>query len=68
MGAVANVVGIIGSLAGGFVMSLIGKTGVDGFNLGSLLVAVGGSVLLLAYSAGSDENNFAFCPDGTKRP
>lgn len=53
MGAVANVVvGIIGSLLGGFVMSLIGKTGVDGFNLGSLLVAVGGSVLLLAIFGG----------------
>ncbi len=48
MGVVANVfVGIIGSVVGGLVMSLIGRTGVTGFNLASFLVAVGGSVLLL---------------------
>ncbi|MDI9521134.1 MAG: GlsB/YeaQ/YmgE family stress response membrane protein [Bacillota bacterium] len=48
MGILANVVvGIIGALVGGFVMSLIGKSGVDGFNIYSFLVAVGGSVLFL---------------------
>ena len=53
MGAMANIiVGIVGSLLGGLVMSLIGKTGVDGFNLGSFLVAVGGAVLLLAIFKG----------------
>ncbi len=53
MGAIANIiVGIIGAVLGGFVMSLLGKTGVDGFNLGSFLVAVGGSVLLLAIFKG----------------
>ncbi|MFZ2513101.1 MAG: GlsB/YeaQ/YmgE family stress response membrane protein [Candidatus Saccharimonadales bacterium] len=47
-GAVANVVvGIVGAFAGGFLMQLIGKSGVTGFNLYSLLVAVLGSVVLL---------------------
>ncbi len=53
MGAMANIiVGIVGAMLGGLVMSLIGKTGVDGFNLGSFLVAVGGAVLLLAIFKG----------------
>ena len=53
MGGIANIiVGIIGAVLGGFVMSLIGKTGVDGFNFSSFLVAVGGSVLLLAIFKG----------------
>ena len=48
MGAGANiVVGIIGGFIGGIVMNLIGKSGVTGFNLWSLLVAVIGSVILL---------------------
>lgn len=47
-GAVANVVvGIVGAFAGGFLVQLIGKSGVTGFNLYSLLVAVLGSVVLL---------------------
>lgn len=47
-GAFANiVVGIVGALLGGFIMSLIGKSGVSGFNLYSLLVAILGSVVLL---------------------
>ncbi len=40
-------VGVLGAAAGGFVASLLGWGGVDGFNLYSLLVAVGGSCLLL---------------------
>lgn len=49
MGVMANIiVGIIGALIGGFVFSLFGNNdAVNGFNLGSLLVAVLGSVLLL---------------------
>lgn len=42
------VVGIIGGLIGGWVFSAFGGTGVTGFNLYSLLVAVVGSVILLA--------------------
>lgn len=48
-GALANiVVGILGSFLGGFLMSLIGKSGVSGFNLYSAIVAILGSVVLLA--------------------
>ena len=53
IGWIANIiVGIIGAVIGGFVMSLIGRTGVDGFNLPSFLVATGGAVLLLAVVKG----------------
>jgi uncharacterized membrane protein YeaQ/YmgE (transglycosylase-associated protein family) len=49
MGAIANiVVGIVGALIGGFVMSLFGQSDVTGFNLYSLLVAILGAVILLA--------------------
>ena len=41
------VVGILGSALGGFVASLLGFGGVSGFNLYSLLIAVGGACLLL---------------------
>lgn len=48
MGAFMNiVVGIIGAAIGGFVFSLLGSTGVTGFNLWSLIVAVAGSLILL---------------------
>jgi len=48
-GAIANViVGIIGAVIGGFLMQLFGASGVSGFNLYSLAVAIGGAVLLLA--------------------
>lgn len=47
-GAVMNiVVGIIGAVLGGFIMSFLGYSGVDGFNVYSLLVAILGSVVLL---------------------
>lgn len=41
------IVGIIGAVLGGFIMSLVGQTGVSGFNLYSLLVAIGGAIVLL---------------------
>lgn len=48
-GMVGNIlVGIVGALIGGFVMSNLGGTGVTGFNLYSLLVAVLGAVILIA--------------------
>ena len=49
MGALANiVVGIVGALIGGFLMTnVFGAQGVTGFNLTSLLVAVVGAVILL---------------------
>lgn len=42
------VVGIVGAVVGGFIMNLFGQSGVSGFNLYSLLVAVGGAIVLLA--------------------
>jgi uncharacterized membrane protein YeaQ/YmgE (transglycosylase-associated protein family) len=49
MGVMANiVVGIIGGLIGGFVVSIFGGAGMTGFNVWSLVVAVIGSIILLA--------------------
>lgn len=39
--------GIAGAFLGGFVGSLLGMGNVTGFNIGSLLLATGGAVLLL---------------------
>jgi uncharacterized membrane protein YeaQ/YmgE (transglycosylase-associated protein family) len=50
MGIVGDViVGIVGALIGGFLLSLLlpGTFGLDGFNLGSLIVAFIGAVVLL---------------------
>ncbi len=49
MGCITNIIaGIIGAAVGGWVFSLFGGTGVTGFNLGSLLVAFVGAVIVLA--------------------
>ena len=42
------IVGIIGAVLGGFLLRMLGQSGVTGFNLYSLVVAVIGSVVLLA--------------------
>ncbi len=42
------VVGIAGAIVGGFIMQALGGNGVTGFNLGSLIVAILGAVVLLA--------------------
>ena len=42
------VLGIAGALAGGLLFGLLGLGGVSGLNLWSILVAVTGSVVLLA--------------------
>lgn len=48
-GAIANViVGIFGAVVGGLIMGFFGADGVTGFNLYSLLVAIGGAVVLIA--------------------
>ena len=48
MGFFANVVvGILGAIIGGFVVNLFGLSGVTGFNLWSILVAILGAVILL---------------------
>lgn len=42
------VVGVLGAVLGGFIMSLIGYGGVGGFNLYSFLVALLGACALIA--------------------
>ena len=42
------IVGIVGAVIGGWVMSFFGKTGVTGFNWYSFLVALLGAVILIA--------------------
>jgi uncharacterized membrane protein YeaQ/YmgE (transglycosylase-associated protein family) len=47
-GAGMNIlVGVIGALIGGFLMNAFGQSGVSGFNLYSLLVAVIGAIVLI---------------------
>lgn len=47
-GIVLNVVvGIIGAIIGGFVMTFFGENGVTGFNLYSFVVALLGAVILI---------------------
>ena len=46
------VLGVVGAIAGGWIFSAFGASGVNGLNLYSLLVAVVGAVILLvAYHA-----------------
>lgn len=48
MGAIANiVVGIVGAFIGNWIMSLFGVPMATTFSLSSLLVAIGGAVVLL---------------------
>jgi uncharacterized membrane protein YeaQ/YmgE (transglycosylase-associated protein family) len=42
------IVGIVGALIGGFIMQSLGQNAVTGFNLWSFVVALLGSVVLLA--------------------
>ena len=42
------IIGIIGAVIGGWIMSLFGQTGVNGFNLYSFVVAVLGASILIA--------------------
>lgn len=59
-GAMNVVVGIIGALIGGLVLRLFGGSGVTGFNLGSLLTAILGSIILLAVLRGFRSTNRTF--------
>lgn len=45
---VTMIIGIIGAVVGGWIATMLGWGTVDGFNLYSILVAVGGAVLALA--------------------
>jgi uncharacterized membrane protein YeaQ/YmgE (transglycosylase-associated protein family) len=40
-------VGIVGAVVGGFIMSIIGESGVQGFNLYSFLVALLGACVFI---------------------
>jgi uncharacterized membrane protein YeaQ/YmgE (transglycosylase-associated protein family) len=42
------VIGMIGALVGGFVVQLLGGTGLTGFSIWSILVATIGAIILLA--------------------
>lgn len=47
-GTVSDIImGIIGSVVGGFVMNLLGQSGVTGFNLYSFAVAVIGAIIVI---------------------
>ena len=41
------VLGIVGAFVGGFIAQLFGISGITGFNLYSILIAVGGAVVVL---------------------
>jgi uncharacterized membrane protein YeaQ/YmgE (transglycosylase-associated protein family) len=41
------VLGVVGALVGGFLFSLFGATGVTGFNIYSMVVAIIGAVVVL---------------------
>lgn len=48
-GAVGNIiVGIVGAVLGGFIVQTLGGSGLSGFNVSSLIIAIFGSVILLA--------------------
>jgi uncharacterized membrane protein YeaQ/YmgE (transglycosylase-associated protein family) len=41
------VLGIVGAVVGGYLFSALGATGITGFNLYSMLVAIAGAVVVL---------------------
>jgi uncharacterized membrane protein YeaQ/YmgE (transglycosylase-associated protein family) len=44
------IMGIIGAVVGSFIMNLVGQSGVTGFNIYSLAVAVIGAVVVINFS------------------
>ncbi len=44
---VTIIIGVLGAVVGGFIASALGLGTVDGFNLGSLGIAILGAILLL---------------------
>jgi uncharacterized membrane protein YeaQ/YmgE (transglycosylase-associated protein family) len=45
---VTILLGVLGAFVGGFVVGLLGGSGVTGFNIWSILVATAGAVIVLA--------------------
>ncbi len=41
------VLGIVGALVGGFLVSIVGGAGITGFNIWSILVAIFGAIVVL---------------------
>ena len=41
------IMGIIGAVVGGFLMGLVGQSGVNGFNLYSFIVAIIGAIVVI---------------------
>lgn len=41
------IMGVVGAVVGGFLMGMVGQSGVTGFNLNSLVVAVIGAVVVI---------------------
>ncbi|KKQ30081.1 MAG: Transglycosylase-associated protein [Candidatus Shapirobacteria bacterium GW2011_GWE1_38_10] len=41
------IMGILGSIVGGFLMGMVGQSGVNGFDLYSLIVAVIGAIVVI---------------------
>ncbi len=50
------IMGIVGAVVGGFLMNLIGQSGVSGFNLYSLVVAVLGAIVVIAIGRALQRN------------
>jgi uncharacterized membrane protein YeaQ/YmgE (transglycosylase-associated protein family) len=47
-GAMMDIVmGIVGAVVGGFIMNVLGQSGVTGFNLYSMIVAVIGAIVVI---------------------
>lgn len=47
-GTISDIImGIIGAIVGGFIMNQLGQSGVNGFNLYSLAVAVVGAIIVI---------------------
>jgi uncharacterized membrane protein YeaQ/YmgE (transglycosylase-associated protein family) len=47
-GTVTDIImGIIGAIVGGFLMGLVGQSGVSGFNLYSFIVAIIGAIVVI---------------------
>ena len=57
-GWMANtIIGVIGAILGGFVMTTFGRTGITGFNIYSLIIAVIGAIVLLIIIPGRQAYN-----------
>src|SRR5262249_61724551 len=64
------VIGIVGAIIGGLIMTAIGGEGVSGFNLYSILVAIGGALVLLVlpHPPPGDSPTSTYLPFFRRRP